>query len=93
MEKKEYNGWTNFETYQCSLWLESDENLIAASQSITDIESLRELISDHLYEDMHDAAGLATDIVNAWMDEVNYAEIWNSRYEKLLLEATAGETA
>jgi len=93
MKREEYNGWTNYETYQCVLWLDNDSNLYAASQGCTDEESLRELISDHLYEDMHDAASLATDIVNAWMDEVNYAEIWESRYEQLLLEATAGETA
>ena len=93
METKEYNGWSNYETWQCALWLDNDRDLYHAAKFCRDEEELRELVHDHLYEDMKSAASLATDIVNAWMVEVNYREIWERRYEELFLEATVGETA
>tara|TARA_R100001510_G_C7655208_1_gene214233 strand:- start:4017 stop:4298 length:282 start_codon:yes stop_codon:yes gene_type:complete len=93
MEKKEYNGWYNYETWQCALWLDNDQYLYEAAKFCHNEEELQELVHDHLYEDMKSAASLATDIVNAWMTEVNYREIWENRYEELILEATVGETA
>ena len=93
MGTKEYNGWSNYETWQCALWLDNDRDLYHAFRLCHDEGELQELIHDHLYEDVMSAASLATDIVNAWMTEVNYQEIWERRYEELFLEATVGETA
>ena len=104
METKEYEGWSNYETWQCALWLDNDRDLYQAFMicaSLIDVsryrtdgeEELRELVHTHLYENMKIPNSLSGDIINAWMTEVNFLEIWERRYEELFLEGTVGETA
>ena len=56
MEKKEYNGWSNYETWQCALWLDNDRDLYHAAKFCHNEEELQELVHDHLYEDMKSAS-------------------------------------
>lgn len=68
MRQNEFNGWTNYETWQAKLWL--DEVGIDVS-----------VFSDGGLDDLLHAmvgspeTGLAADIFNAWVSEVNLTEI------------------
>jgi len=75
----EYNGWTNYETWQCALWIDNDPYLYAAAEDAT-ADGIRELITDYLYE-QSSTAGLLSDIVSAWESEVNFREIFENRNE------------
>jgi len=79
-EQTEYNGWSNYETWLVSLWLDNDrltynaleaiksENLSAHSKA----EELEELVRE-LYE--FEPVGIVADFVNAAFGRVNWVEI------------------
>ena len=69
MSDKTYNGWSNFETWQANLWLGEAGGFYGD-----------DLAKDYLEECLFFMAGapvtgLAADIFNAWIREVNFAEI------------------
>ena len=75
-----YNGWTNYETWQCALWLGNDEYLYSLAQSATDEDELKDLVETHLSGDS--SASLLTDIVGAWVERVDFREIFENQNEE-----------
>jgi len=72
----EYNGWTNYETWQCALWLDNDQGLAAlAAGSGGDADELEDALSAYLTIRMAMPASLLGDIVGAWLREVDYKQI------------------
>lgn len=84
----EYNGWTNWETWNCKLWLDNDQSVYYTVRDIVyegvrhcysayDLgENIHDIVLD-LYED-RDAEkpwGFFTDVIYAAMRDVNWTEI------------------
>lgn len=64
MERKEYSGWSNYETWNYALWLNNDQG----SQDYW-TERSREALSDE-GGDRDDAAGVVADLMEAEADEM-----------------------
>lgn len=86
MERKEYNGWTNYETWNLNLWLGEDSWqpwTERAQELLDDAEGDREeaarKLADEIEADMVDNApdmgGFYGDILSAALREVNFLEI------------------
>ena len=75
MSDTTYNGWTNFETWQAKLW-------------ICEAGGLYDGMDEQLLEEfLHEMAGtpetgLAADIFNDWIREVNLNEILENYAEE-----------
>jgi hypothetical protein len=79
MEDNKYEGWTNYETYQCALALSVYESpLNKAVQHCSDQQELRDLVGSVVYAD--GASHLTNDIIYDWLIKVNFEEIWASGY-------------
>ena len=102
MNKNEYNGWFNYETWLVNLWMDNDQGAQEmwrehARESIDADEGcnwfyfeerLKEYL-DMLIEDMDNgiASGLAHDLIGAAISEVNTREISMSWIENELENA------
>lgn len=86
MERKKYNGWTNYETWNLALWLGEDASefrTTRAQELLNDAEGDREeaslKLADEIEADMYDNApdigGFYGDILGAALREVNFLEI------------------
>jgi hypothetical protein len=88
MSNTEYNGWTNWETWNCKLWLDNDQSVYYTVQDICKLgleyeksaydvgENVHDFVLD-LYED-RDAEklwGFFTDVIYQSMRVVNWTEI------------------
>lgn len=81
MNKKEYNGWTNYETWLLALWLDNDAGTQERCYEIVDQhgntlqgeEVLREMIDEN--NPLIDTATFYSDLINAALSEVNWYEI------------------
>jgi len=79
-ERTEYNGWSNYETWLVSLWLNNDRLTYNALEAIkaenlsvhNKAEELEELVRE-LYE--FEPVGIVADFVNAAFGRVNWLEI------------------
>lgn len=86
MERKGYNGWTNYETWCVNLWLDNDEGLFNTTREMTR-EADNELEAAEAVKDM--VEGMAPDLggtlwgdmLNAALSEVNWQEIANVHRE------------
>jgi hypothetical protein len=75
-----YNGWSNYETWLVSVWLNNDrltynvlESIRAKDLSVNSkAEELEELVRE-LYE--FEPVSIVADFVNAALDRVNWLEI------------------
>lgn len=84
MTRKEYNGWTNYETWAARLWLDNDEGSYrywgSEARQAKDIASLaRQLEQEHedaIPENM--TTGLFADLLTSALQEVNWEEIAES---------------
>ena len=87
-EAEQYNGWTNYETWAVSLWIDNEEPSYGywraeAARYREDVEDWTEAISglaEQLKEEISDNAPTAepsvySDLLNAALSEVNWAEI------------------
>lgn len=87
MIRNEYNGWTNYETWDAAMWLEGLNDI---AQDIYDnVESddtfsrdevatftMSEYLEEYVDEQIPDIeSGLFADILNAGLSEINYHEI------------------
>ena len=69
MTDKTYNGWSTYETWQANLWLDEAGGLYGNGMD-------EQLLEEFLHEMAGSPEiGLAADIFNAWMREVNLNEI------------------
>ena len=82
MEKKEYNGWTNYETWNWYLWhgndVESDFGVIVrdCERDVCDVARAIESWTDELMEVYSmPENGFFADVLNAAIREVNWYEI------------------
>jgi hypothetical protein len=86
-ETETYNGYTNYETWLVSLWLDNDERTngylmdLAADESKTPYEKERELQTE--IEDMAPDLGVSmfADMLMAAIQVVNWREIITSHQE------------
>ena len=88
MTHKEYNGWTNYETWAVALWLDNSEQSQGYWQEMArealvhedgELDSAAHRLalimqSDH-EEALPELTGFASDLLNAAMSEVNWQEI------------------
>jgi len=76
MTDNKYNGWSSFETWQASLWLNESDFLGMLQEDgwkRLDAEDVESFIWDMLSE--REDGGLLGDIVNAWISCVNFVEL------------------
>jgi hypothetical protein len=88
MERKEYNGWTNYETWLANLWIDNDQDsqeywqarALDACTCCNDAEEAADMLAKALEDDADKRAeqvpaGFMQDMVNAGLREVNWQEI------------------
>lgn len=88
MQHKEYNGWTNYETWLVNLWLDNDqgsqehwteraEELVKDDADEAEASLASELESQHdeQSEELVGNAGVFSDLLSAALSEVNWREI------------------
>jgi hypothetical protein len=87
MERKEYNGWTNYETWVVKLWIDNEEGSYHYWQEEvetvcrrnvhrdTATNTLRGLLEDYHRENMPEVTGTYADLLGASLSEVNWYEI------------------
>lgn len=90
MERKEYNGWTNYETWLANLWMDNDqgsqeywrERAENACDEATDRDEAIELLASELESDMDDrieecvgAQGVLAEFLRTSADEVDWQDI------------------
>lgn len=96
MQKKEYNGWTNYETWLVKLWMDNEEGTQRffqeqAEQLLRDIDEddrqherishLIDILKQYHEEALPKLEGFAADLMNAALSEVNWCEIAGSLLE------------
>lgn len=98
-EQTTYNGYTNYETWVCNLWIDNDEELqemfyseaICLRESDTAIIELADIIKEH-FEDGDPLAEVASfygDLLTAAFEKINYMEIARNIVESVQEEANA----
>jgi hypothetical protein len=94
MERKEYNGWTNYETWLVNLWITNDEgiyqstlDMVADNSADHDAADAIKNFVEELNPLNNTEASLYTDLVNAAISEVNWHEIAQTLREVVKYEA------
>ena len=83
MSDNTYNGWTNYETWQASLWLDQYGYYSLQLDRWEDDGEMPQLDSDDVYTFIEEIVlekapeGLMGDIVTGWLSSVNWSEIAN----------------
>ncbi len=78
---KDYNGWTNYYTWNYKLWIDNDQGSYNYWQEQTRRLSIRELedaLKDELQEaaaDRLEEASCLTDLLGYAIESINYKEI------------------
>ena len=75
-----YNGWTNYATWNASLWMDTDYYLDAAKESES-IGALADYIKDDIEETMPDVTGMWSDLQQSAFDSINWFEIAEHIYD------------
>jgi predicted HAD superfamily phosphohydrolase len=97
MNQNKYNGWSNYETWNCKLWLDNDqsndENIknhidhLRVKSNLTKNDLVYKLSQylEHLInmETPELKASMYSDILSASLREINYYEIAESFYDDL----------
>ena len=90
MEHKEYNGYTNYETWLVGLWIDNDEGLSNMFrrdiESEDEIDSAKDDLADEMkkyFEDeMPKVEGFWADILNSAFGEIDWYDLADGRIEK-----------
>ncbi|MDD3140468.1 MAG: hypothetical protein PHX08_16055 [Lachnospiraceae bacterium] len=87
MNHEEYNGWYNYETWVCALWLQNDQGSCNYWEEMTNecdsVYDLSQMIKEEVGEGdpTNDEASLYSDLMSAAISEINFNEIahhfWN----------------
>ena len=88
MTKQEYNGWTNYETWNYKLWLDNNQPTYDAVRTLAKKHNDAYDLSIELSKVAHDNAPLLeasfySDVLNASIREVNFFEIAESYLEEI----------
>ncbi len=88
MTKQEYNGWTNYETWNYKLWLDNNQATYDAVRTLAKKHNDAYELSIELSKVAHDNAPLLeasfySDVLNASIREVNFFEIAESYLEEI----------
>ena len=88
MTKQEYNGWTNYETWNYKLWLDNNQETYDAVRTLAKKHNDAFDLSIELSKVAHDNAPLLeasfySDVLNASISEVNFFEIAESYLEEV----------
>jgi len=88
MIKQEYNGWTNYETWNYKLWLDNNQPTYDAVRTLAKKHNDAFDLSIELSKVAHDNAPLLeasfySDVLNASIREVNFFEIAESYLEEI----------
>jgi hypothetical protein len=79
MITQNYNGWTNYETWLVSLWLDNEEGSYNAVRDMArendNARDLADALKSMHEEAMPETTGVFADLLNAAMSEVNWREI------------------
>lgn len=88
MNDQKYNGYTNYETWVTSLWIDNDQKLNEELKEICAVADLAEdskiYLADSLKEWIEEIytstemEGLLKDLLNSAMENINWIEIANS---------------
>lgn len=86
MTRKEYNGWTNYETWLVKLWMDNEEGSSlmwqeAAEQAVkrhSDVSMLADTLKEEHERALPELTGFAADLMNAALSAVNWHEIAKS---------------
>lgn len=89
MNRSDYNGWTNYETWLVKLWMDNDEgsqsffnelaeDTVREDKDDPSVSDLADRIKDYHEEALPQLEGFAADLMNAAMSEVNWHEIAES---------------
>ena len=86
METKQYNGWTNYETWNCNLWLDNDGSMEYLIERATELmqddpdsaayqlaKEIEFMIDDA--NPIGDQSSMFSDMLSASLREVDYDEI------------------
>ena len=92
MNEKEYNGWTNYETWNVNLHLDEMYQRIANEHTLLSTYHLGQLLKDTTWDlaeeiapDAVRGAGFVSDLFTAGLGEVNWYEIAEHYVEELEL--------
>ena len=87
MTKKEYNGWSNYETWNCKLWLDNDEwvhnDILSHAQHAKGYTNKEQAVADFIKDYVEGNvpkldASMYLDMLNASISEINFQEIANA---------------
>jgi hypothetical protein len=80
MNRVEYNGWTNYETWLVKLWLDNEPSTYELQRELTNAHRQPSKIADALKDYIEEnspvsEAGLYTDLLNSALSEVDWYSI------------------
>jgi hypothetical protein len=76
-----YNGWTNWETWNCKLWMDEQGNTNWYYEYVTEnnvsVEDLAEMLENELWDAYEEQikTGFFSDVVSHAIKAVNFTEI------------------
>ena len=97
MERKEYNGWANYETWCAALWIDNDgagemfreraEEMKPDEGDDTDIDDLKSQLAEEIKEYVEEnnpvqGASMYSDLLTAALQELDWYEIASHYFEE-----------
>ena len=77
-----YNGWTNHETWLAALWFDNDRSVQRALKFASDAKELQDSAYEYLTYNQEIESGWMSDILNAYLSEVNWREVFEKINEE-----------
>lgn len=74
MKNETYNGYTNYETWNCALWLDNDQGTQEAMQEKAE-ELVEELENPHDADEITGTTSLMADFIKALVDDLYETQV------------------